>query len=544
MRQLLAALGLLLPVSACNSSNGSETTGHGWNVGGQGGNGAAASGGTVTSGGAPGDGGTPSAAGALGTGGTAPTPSLLDAEASHFLDYGTLRIAFTEAVDASSLKLKFIPAQPSQLKATGFTEVDATTVDVTLAYNHLPLDYEVTLTGARQDGSAFTTSATIAGLHNGARLAFITKQFGSGDVRTWPGAPSDASSGLEAADAVCQSEADAAGFKGTFVAYLSVSGSDDAGCRAFGLSGTLADKCGQASMPSDHTPWLSTTGLPIVNGASDIVADRWQTPVPFHADGTRSNSTADYGSTVRHGTSSGGVASGRDCGGWTVSTVDEASDATTFAGEYLLEPSSVPSCDEELKLLCLQVGDTFFGSNTLHQVGGKRVFVSKGKLSGAMSFGGLTAVGAADALCQSEADAALYENAANFRAFLKTTSDDALCHVLGGSGKVTDSCGLGALPADDLWRRPDDYPVGTAQEFSGLDDLIAPILYDSEENRLSSSVEIWSGALDGSKVDHTCEDWTSTSGTANVAVATSTAAWDLWSSSDCNLQHPVLCFEQ
>ena len=47
-----------------------------------------------------------------------------------------------------------------------------------------------------------------------------------------------------------------------------------------------------------------------------------------------------------------------------------------------------------------------------------------------------------------------------------TAATDALCYVLGKTGKVADNCGLAALPATDPWRRVDNYPIGTAAELA------------------------------------------------------------------------------
>jgi hypothetical protein len=131
----------------------------------------------------------------------------------------------------------------------------------------------LSVVGKLADGTPFQSAATLPGLNNGARVAFLTKQSGTGNVKGWPGASPTAASARDAADGICQGEADTAGLRGTFVAFLSAQGAYDAGCRAFGLDGLLVNKCGQQQAPVDDAPWLGTTGLPIVDYLSTTATD-------------------------------------------------------------------------------------------------------------------------------------------------------------------------------------------------------------------------------------------------------------------------------
>jgi hypothetical protein len=507
--------------------------------------GAAAAGSPGAAGAEPGNGGNDGTAGADeggaatgeggGAGASAVTVDIVAGE-TNFLDYGTLRIGFAQPVDAPTLSVALSPAVPAKLLATTAVQVDATTVDVTLAYYHLPLDYQVTVAGSLPDATPFQASATIPGLDNGARAAFISLQSGKGAFSGWAGAPQNATA-LEIADHVCQSEADAAGLRGTFQAFLSIYGNVDAGCRALGLSGTIAGNCGQASMPVDDAPFLRLDGAPVVEGATEIIAGGWDTPIGFHANGTLATPFYTWtGSTL----GAKGFNNG-DCTGWTVTTGNGL--PAYQVGERLLEYEINRPCDITSNLLCLQTGAEFFGPSTLHHAGSKRAFVSKGHLWGTMSFDNKTGVAAADALCQSEASAQSLPNAATYRAYLGTADTDALCYILGQTGKVLDNCGLAELPDNDPWRRVDDYPVGTALELAS-GKLQSPLALAADGTLMTNERPRTGADLEGT-TSANCNDW---AGTAFYSISGhpsfATGHWMSHWTTDCDGEEAsVYCFE-
>ncbi len=494
--------------------------------------------------GSPGAGGAVDAGGEAGAGNTVPViANLIDLTQTHFLDYGKLHVVFKQAVDASSLNVALVPASPSALHVTLVTRIDDTSVDVTLAFYHLPIDYELDVLGQLTDATPFQTSATLPGSNNGSRVAFLTKQLGSGKMSTWPEASASASTPIDAADSICQFEANAAGFKGKFAALLSAHGSYDATCRALGLTGLVANKCGQAAMPSDTAPWLSPLGFPIVNGADNIATDNFETSFARFADGTLGTQVSVWTRSepgAIASTSTGGTSV--DCDGWS----DTASYGitNTFSSDYLLEYGRADStCDAAQNMICLQVGGNFFGPSTLHEVSGKRAFVSKGAVAGSAG------LGAADLLCQGEAASAGYANASNFYAYLGTAANDALCHVLGGSGRVTDNCGLATLPTA-TWRRADNYPIASAAALFGAGALLASPISMSADQSESLDQRPWTGTsstgvVATSTTDGNCGDWSLSSGTAEVGTPRcTTGSWQLFSSADCSSEAPVYCFER
>src|SRR5436190_457122 len=90
--------------------------------------------------GSAGNSGASGSAGDAGSGGTAGTGGVthvtidIDLGQTKFLDYGKLQIAFSEAVDASSLEIKLAP--PVGAAKPSVAQVDPTTVLVTLDYYH------------------------------------------------------------------------------------------------------------------------------------------------------------------------------------------------------------------------------------------------------------------------------------------------------------------------------------------------------------------------------------------------------------------------
>jgi hypothetical protein len=292
-------------------------------------------------------------------------------------------------------------------------------------------------------------------------------------------------------------------------------------------------------MPADDKPWLSPNGLPIVNGATGVVASLWNTPISFHPDGTTDGSEHFWTGTLPGAVADTGTGPiSPDCNGWTQTT--NYAETATFTAQYLIEyGESSGDCSDPHGLICLQVGGTFFDTGSLYRVAGKRTFVSKGTLTGAMSFAGKTGVAGGDALCQSEAASAGYANAPNFRAYLSTTATDAMCHVLGATGKAVDQCGLTALPTD-VWRRADDYPVADAADLiSG--NLTAPVSLAPDQSQ-QVDVRPWTGLSTPS----TCSDWTSAAAgsTADVGTPRSISyAWSAFSTANCNTPAPLFCFE-
>lgn len=573
MRVVLVAIGILASVYACGNDDGGGGNG---STGGTAGGGAASHGGSSSLGGAgsdigpggaagttelggsdvgaggtelggsgDGDGGAHvSGAGAGGDTGLGDNPIL---EQTKFLDYGKLRISFKRPIAVASLAVTLEPALPAKLVVTQLKAVDETTVEALLGNYHLPRDYVLHVAGKLSDGTPFESQAVLSGLGNGSRVAFLTKEQGSGDLRTWAGVPAGVTVPRDAADAICQGEAEQAGFRGRFVAFLSEQAKYDAGCRALGLDGTLASACSQPALPKDDAPWLSSTGLPLVNGASAVLTGAFQNAFSFYADGSRPLQIGVWTGTLAGAKGESGQPDQFtvDCRGFSSAVATDHAEVTEFIDQYLLKYGEFGSnCAIPHGLLCLQVGGEFFAPAHLHEVAGKRAFVSQGKLTGKMAFGGQAQIAAADALCQAEALAAQYARSDSFYAYLGNSQNDALCHVLGASGKVKQLCGLDAWPIE-TWRRADNYPLGTPADFAAVS-LTSPLWLNADGTSKPDD-RPWTGAVYEGQGASDCSDWSS-----DVAAATGRAgttrgvayAFQSYTDSHCNAQQPVYCFER
>jgi hypothetical protein len=313
----------------------------------------------------------------------------------------------------------------------------------------------------------------------------------------------------------------------------------DAGCRGFGLEGTLADNCGQASPPVDHAPILGLDGTPIVAGGSGIIADAWAIPIGLYADGTAASPAYTWTGTI---SGAKGYADD-DCGHW--ADTSKVGIASIEVATSLLDYEFGRACTVSGDVICLQTAGTFFGPSKLHEVYGKRVFVSKGHVYGTIAFGGKTGVPAADALCQSEATAAALDNPDKFHAYVGTADTDALCYVLGQDGeKVADHCGLAALPNAEPWRRVDNYPVGTAKDLAGST-LRAPIMLGADSTWLVHEKPRTGTEISGA-TSWNCGDWSSAgfysiSGDPRFVDRNWTFSW----TTDCDQEEAsVYCFER
>lgn len=360
------------------------------------------------------------------------------------------------------------------------------------------------------------------------RTAFYTSTEGSADLSSWPEVAASGLSGLEAADAICQTRADNAGLTGSYVAWLSDS-DDDAYCRIHGLSGKKAANCGQSTLPTAAGPWFRVDGTPFVSRI-DLLTEMDMVYTPIRFD--------EHGSTRRYsrywtGTDEKGELVSDNCSGWTSSVASlngnlGNADTTVFrwtAGMRM-------ACSGYGHLLCMEkgVGDAVSSPGAA----GKLVFVTSvrgnGNLGSWPQAGGNTGIAAGDAVCRLLARNEGFANHGSFKAWLSDSSRDAQDWIT----------------SEGPWVRPDGFLVARNKS-DLLDQWLQTSISVDETGRYTRSAA-WTGTLvDGTVDSNTCSDWASSLssglGQAGDAAYAYNRNWTQFSSYQCNWEVSLYCFE-
>jgi hypothetical protein len=467
---------------------------------------------------------------------------------SGFKSYGRLVLAFDRKVNAADLTVTLSPTRPAQLSVSGVTQLDDLRIQVALSTYHLPIDYT-----AKVNGPSFSVDFPLSGLGNGSRVAFLTEATGNGDLDSWSLA-TGATSARDAGDRICQAEANAANLKGTFRALISADGSGgtyDAACQALGFSGTWASNCGQAQAIEDKAPFISMQGVPVVNGVSGIASGEWLTPVRYVAKGTVATPTTGLWFAWTGSDRFGRIGSSSNhCAGWQSSSGTDRAWMAVSLHEDLFDQTHSLACNEQYHLMCVQSGTGFFPQATLHVRSGKQIFFTSTEYPGVLEFPRpsdttLKGLAAADKLCQSAAKE--LPNPEEFIAWLSDADNDAICRVLGLTGKRgTNNCGLGTLPASGPWVRSDGLLVAesASQLVSGI--LAAPILLDEKGAHLASA-RAWTGTdYDGKLwIGQHCSNWASDAATGSMGIASSIAfSWTRFTAPKCSNTARLICLRR
>ncbi len=468
---------------------------------------------------------------------TDPDPALPAVESAAFVAYGVARLTFADAVDADAVTVALVDPRPSAPTVADWSQVDRATIEVRLERNHLSVDHTFAITPV--DGGE-GVEAFIAGEANGARVAFVTQAAGNGVIASWAGSSSDP---LDAADELCNAEAEAAGLRGTFAAYLAIGGDapTDATCRVVGHRGSYAESCGLAGTRGDDKAIVALDGRPIAQGADALAAGQVRGPVGYHADGSVASERAAW-----LGADESGVVLDDSCADWTsVSAANHGRSAVSLGSRALAGTHAV-DCDATQSLVCVQLPEaTTFTEADRHRRDGLKAFVTATSTAG--NFGGLAA---ADQRCAFQAAEAGLPNAERFVAYLSDGSDDAGCRVQGGVGKLADGCTFFTDPpaAHPGWVAVDGSPVAVdpAALFAG--ELSAPLNVDATGLTIAPAEEVWTGTrADGSAMESTCVDWSSTSIYSLGIAGDSSSSADDWAETRgqlCFRQRRFYCFER
>jgi hypothetical protein len=310
--------------------------------------------------------------------------------------------------------------------------------------------------------------------------------------------------GVAASDALCTTAANAAGWQGTFVAYLSTP-SVSAISRLAGARG-----------------WTRTDGTPFADTTTDLLAGRIFSTPSFDAAGQPVTS----GAWVITGTSSTGAASPiGTCSSWTASGAAAGAGDASASG-YGFTQAFSGSCFSGVRIYCFEIDRAVAVAAPAPPAGTYRhAFVSSPWTSG----GGIAS---ADAHCQSDAGASGLPG--TYQALLATTAASPASRFNAGGAP---------------WARLDGVPLAStaADLLSGT--MLAPLNVDASGAYVTSASygDVWTG---GAWVDHVgaapCNDWASASSGMNGELGSSAFIDSYWFNAGgqgCNVAARLFCLE-
>jgi hypothetical protein len=370
----------------------------------------------------------------------------------------------------------------------------------------------------------------LLGVDDGGLKIFATSVSGNGNLSGWPDAGGN--TGLAAADAICQSRATAAGLTGTFKAWLSDS-NNDAYCRVHNLGGKKSANCGQGSLPVAAGPWVRIDGFPFSEAIDQLLAGKVYTPVRYDEFGNLipSNFPGNFYFTNTYIDGTVDPSYSTSCSNWTSNSSQYVGGATTDLTTIMWTEYYSVVCSLTGRLLCMQTG-TWPSLPNLASTG-KKAFVTSGPVSGDLGYysgGGYTGLAAGDAICRARAAAAGLANAANFKAWLSSSTVNA-------KDRIT---------SNGPWVRLDGIKIADNKA-----DLTDGSLFTSinlnENGGYFGNYGVWTGTeSSGMKSASTCNDWTSSSAPVSGRTGTAANAGDGWTGSStatCGSGFHLYCFE-
>ncbi len=362
----------------------------------------------------------------------------------------------------------------------------------------------------------------------GQRVAFVTSESGTADLRTWTS--TGGQGGLQGADRSCATLAAAAGLPGTFRAWLSDT-SDDAYCRVHGLAGKRSASCGQAVLPADAGPWVRTDGEVFAGGIEDVTAGAVYLPIRHDEHGEQKMEGFYYTATTELGELS---TIRTTCADWT-GTVDYTDIAYVDDASFGWTAGAATMCSNPGSLLCLEVGTGPGVALPPFTTEGKAVFRTSTRgtadLGSWAEADGMTGVAAGDAICQTLASRGGLPNASRFKAWLGTGT-------IGAAGRVT---------SDGPWVRLDGVLVAASRAELLSAEHWTSISTTETGDYAPALWYAWTGVESGgAATGSACNDWTDGSGSSEGPVGLPHSAGSMWSGVfevPCSQMNALYCFE-
>jgi len=354
------------------------------------------------------------------------------------IDYRTIDITFdSDILDTETAQFEttsnYILASS---KFTGFANVgyqvtgaaidpegtgNKKTIRITLNKCLLPTTYSITF-----DTIALEFS------WNG-KVVFVTKSAGSSDLKTWTKAGGN--TGLGAADAICQSEANEAGLEGTFKAWLSDTNNN--------AKDRIGENSGGWIRTDGHVFAISMEALTYeAADYSSFDGDQGPlVPLRYHADATRSDDNMPFTATMVNGLKEDNHThhNTEDCTQWNSQNsthgrnpLGGATEATYY--HWTDNSNFGISCDDTRPLFCFQTGNDAPEIKPEHYTEeGKIVFLTSDNGTGDLQSAGWddytysgSGIDRGDNICQTLAENAGLANHTKFKAWLSTKTPSVI----------------------------------------------------------------------------------------------------------------------
>jgi hypothetical protein len=389
----------------------------------------------------------------------------IDDGATAFGGYGVLDVKLTGEVELegvvaclTDLREGAVSTDSPAVSKINITRPDS--LQLELSRYHLPIAYELAIAV----GTPPAVRLTVLEPDTRSRVAFISEARGDGNLAAWTAAEDNP---LDAADSICQTEAEKAGLSGSFRAYLSVVGESDALCRLSGAGGLSADECGPEQLLSEldlTAPFLNMKGLPVAYGLEDIRRGIWRLPLGYTADGQQDSNPVNAWT----GSLPDGSAGTYDCEHWSSASSTSFGVATSSPTEETVDDDFSFSCDREAALLCFSTQNEAWPLSLRHERSGKLTYLVETEPNIVLS--------QADEACAQSKP----EETADVVAWFGGGGSDAVCRLLGRDGRIADNCGGEAIDwSVGPWVRADGYVV--AEQLDDLrKGLRAPIMLGAD----------------------------------------------------------------
>ena len=268
------------------------------------------------------------------------TPNLLTIQSRSLVD---IELTFNHPLDTAQLLPSMIQTEPNvAIESLTVDPSEPNTLRLRYGENLLPKTLHITLNKLPFHGEVSLSTQTE--IVPETKIAFLSSSRGTAKLSTWSLA--GGKSGTDAADEVCQQEAEAAGLRGVFIAWISSSTRH--------AKNVLGDSPGA---------WLTLApGNPIFSrGQMELFAGEILNPLHYHADGQEGSNANGYDVLTRTtfaGLRSGGTFANNYCQDWTSAagaTVEGLGHSKSI-GEIWTRRNLGICSQNTLRLFCLQKG--------------------------------------------------------------------------------------------------------------------------------------------------------------------------------------------